>query len=175
MTANLAQSHAELREAAYDLAAAQQMAGLDRWSAFVADAEQRARDSATTVAIEKSEQPPNPRKDTITPTRPLPGTSRAPLPTGWRNLRFRASGYRRLRSLAEGRLTIMPWPRRSISRAGYGQSLRRLATRSGISSTVKPETHEINRLLVQSRSIRLHGPAIMIGSKVASARNRQIT
>ncbi len=71
MTANLAQSHAELREAANDLAAAQQAVGLDRWSAFMADAAQRASDPATTAAIERSEQPPDPRKDAITPVYPL--------------------------------------------------------------------------------------------------------
>jgi hypothetical protein len=67
MTANLAQSHTELREAADDLAAAQQMVGLDRCSSFVADAVQRASDPATTAMIEKSEQPPDPRKNAITP------------------------------------------------------------------------------------------------------------
>ncbi len=71
MAANLAQSHAELREAADDLAAAQQAVGLDRWQAFLTDAAQRASDPATTAAIEKSEQPPDPRKDAITPVYPL--------------------------------------------------------------------------------------------------------
>ena len=71
MGANQAQSHAEPREAAGDLAAAQQMVGLDRWSAFVADASQRVSDPATIAAIEKSEQPPDPRKDAITPVYPL--------------------------------------------------------------------------------------------------------
>ena len=71
MTANQAQTHAELREAADNLAAAQQMVGLDRWNAFLADAAQRASDPATIAAIEKSEQPPDPRKDAITPVYPL--------------------------------------------------------------------------------------------------------
>ena len=71
VTANLAQSHAELREAADDLGTAQQVVGLDRWSAFLADAAQRASDPATTAAIEKSEQPLDPRRDAITPVYPL--------------------------------------------------------------------------------------------------------
>ena len=75
MTANLAQSHAELREAAGDLAAAQQMVGLDRWYGFVADAAQRASDPATTAAIEKIEQMPGSRKDANTLSHPLASTS----------------------------------------------------------------------------------------------------
>ena len=71
MTANLAQSHAELREAADDLTAAQQMVGLDRWNAFLVDAAQRASDPATIAALEANERPPDPRKDAITPVYPL--------------------------------------------------------------------------------------------------------
>jgi hypothetical protein len=71
ITANLAQSHAEFGEAASDLAAAQQIVGLDRWSGFLADAEQGANNQTTIAAVEQSEKPPAPGRDAIIPVYPL--------------------------------------------------------------------------------------------------------
>jgi hypothetical protein len=45
--------------------------GLDSWPRFVADAQARARDPATVAAIEKSLQPPDLKKDAITPVYPV--------------------------------------------------------------------------------------------------------
>jgi hypothetical protein len=45
--------------------------GLDSWPSFVADAQARARDPATVAAIEKSLQPPDLKKDAITPVYPV--------------------------------------------------------------------------------------------------------
>ena len=62
--ADTAESHSELRDAARHLATAVQAVGLNRWSRFMADAHDRARDPATIAAIETAHQPPAIPKDT---------------------------------------------------------------------------------------------------------------
>ena len=42
--------------------------GLDSWSRFLADAQDRARDPDTVAAVEKSRRPPDPAKDAIRPS-----------------------------------------------------------------------------------------------------------
>lgn len=69
--ADMATTHAELRDAAGHLADAMQAVGLDRWAAFLTDAHDRARDPATTAAVGQSSSPPNLGKDAIRPVYPL--------------------------------------------------------------------------------------------------------
>lgn len=71
MAANMAKTHDELQEAASNLAAAQQIVGLDRWFGFLADARQRADDPATVAAAEESNRTPDPAKDAIRPVYPV--------------------------------------------------------------------------------------------------------
>ena len=129
--ANQAQSHAELREAAGDLAAAQQTVGLDRWNAFLADAAQRASDPATTAAIEKSEQPPDPRKDAITPVYPLEtvlGIGAAGLAKGVA-AGLRAAGGAILRQMKPGAETsenILQPGGKPIGKPGSSEKIREL-------------------------------------------------
>ncbi len=63
-----ASSYAELRDPMEKLAEVMQTVGLDRWPRFLADAQERARDPATIAAVEKSRQPPDPRRDAIYPS-----------------------------------------------------------------------------------------------------------
>jgi hypothetical protein len=63
--------HAELREAAEKVADAMKTIGLDSWSRFLADAQDRARDPETVAAIKRSQQPPDPGRDAIRPVYPV--------------------------------------------------------------------------------------------------------
>ena len=67
----LAQSHADLRDAAIRLGEAMQLVGLDRWPGFLAEAQRLAADPVTTALIEKSRQPPVSAKDAIRPVYPV--------------------------------------------------------------------------------------------------------
>jgi hypothetical protein len=69
--ASFATTQAQLAKASGDLAEAMKAVGLDSWPRFVADAQARARDPATVAAIEKSLQPPDLKKDAITPVYPV--------------------------------------------------------------------------------------------------------
>lgn len=69
--ADMAESHAELRDAAGQLADAMQAVGLDRWRRFLADAQDRSRDPATIAVVEDSRMPSDPSKDAIRPVYPL--------------------------------------------------------------------------------------------------------
>lgn len=69
--ADMAESHAELRDAAGQLADAIQTVGLDRWRRFLADAQDRSRDAATIAAVEDSRMPSDTSKDAIRPVYPL--------------------------------------------------------------------------------------------------------
>ncbi len=66
-----ATSHDDLREATGKLAEAMEAVGIQRWSGFIADAQERARDPATQAAIEKSRQLPDPARHAIRPVYPL--------------------------------------------------------------------------------------------------------
>jgi hypothetical protein len=69
--ASFATTQAQLAKASGDLAEAMKAVGLDSWPRLVADAQARARDPATVAAIEKSLQPPDLKKDAITPVYPV--------------------------------------------------------------------------------------------------------
>lgn len=60
-----------LREAAGTLAEAIKAIGISQWPRFVANAAERARHPATVAAVEKSRQPPDLRRDAITPVYPI--------------------------------------------------------------------------------------------------------
>jgi|GEM_PF-2750097 len=70
-SAEMAHSHADLRDATGHLAQAMQTIGLDRWPRFLADAQDRARDPATIAAVATSPSPPDYAKDAIRPVYPL--------------------------------------------------------------------------------------------------------
>jgi hypothetical protein len=69
--ASFATTQAHLAKASGDLAEVMKAVGLDRWPRFVADAQARARDPATVAAIEKSLQPPDLKRNVITPVYPV--------------------------------------------------------------------------------------------------------
>jgi filamentous hemagglutinin len=69
--ASFATTQAQLAKASGDLAEAMKAVGLDSWPRFVVDAQARARDPATVAAIEKSLQPPDLKRDAITPVYPV--------------------------------------------------------------------------------------------------------
>jgi hypothetical protein len=69
--ADMAKSHVELRQAASHLAAAMQTVGLNRWTRFTADAQERARDPATVAAVARSRESPAVRNDAIRPVYPV--------------------------------------------------------------------------------------------------------
>lgn len=69
--ANAATTPTDMAQAAGKLAEAMKKVGLDRWCRFVADAQARARDSATEAAIKESLKPTDPRRDAIRPVYPL--------------------------------------------------------------------------------------------------------
>lgn len=58
-------------EAAGKLAEAIKAVGVSQCPRFVADAVERARDPATVAAVEKSKQPPDPKRDAIRPVYPV--------------------------------------------------------------------------------------------------------
>lgn len=90
--ADLAKSHADLRDAAVDLASAIQAIGLDRWPRFLDDAERHAGDPATLAAIEKSEPTPNSEKSAGKPSAEAPAPSGAHPKSVSRTSPFTANG-----------------------------------------------------------------------------------
>jgi hypothetical protein len=69
--ASFATTQAQLAKASGDLAEAMKAVGLDSWPRFVVDAQARARDPATVAATLKSLQPPDLKRDAITPVYPV--------------------------------------------------------------------------------------------------------
>jgi hypothetical protein len=135
MGASMATSHAELRDAASDLAAAQQIIGLDRWRSFLADAQQRADDPAAVTALEMSQTPPDVAKDAIRPAYPVETAMgiAATAITGGTAAAVRAAGGAVLRQIMPGRsvgetpATILRPGGQPIGRAGTSEDVRELA------------------------------------------------